>query len=648
MEHTGGAAADRIRTAIVIIAIAVLAFALRAIHPPPAGTFASNDALYHVRFAENLATHFPAWPTFDPYLRPDGGRVPVAPLLGLLIAGLSLPAGQLEAIATWLPPILGALAVVPMFFLARRESGWIAALLLAILPGEFLARSRAGNTDHHVLEVLLLLATLCMLRRAIENERRGSAIGAGVFLALYCFAWSSAAMGVTILIAVSFLAPRASKQLAWMFGSASVIVAPLVMLLPRGRLTILLLLLGTAVTSISALRGRRLAVLALLLATGLGIALAPHTTIVFRNYAALLLPDAMSRTVVEGRSLLHADGVTLVWQQFALAGVAALIGLVLLARERRPGDIILFSTSIAFLAAAIAQRRFLYYAAAFVAFLAALALARLAPRQRIASLALIVASIAFAPAWGADPPRDMTPAMREAMTFLRDRTPQPFADPSVYFQRFTTTAPRAAYSVLAWWDHGYAVVRTARRVPAANPTQAGARATAAFLLAQDESAAAPIAERLRARYVVVDSSLMILRPHGSEASIGGTLAQVAVWNGEQPSRYFEQVLYGDRLVWLFYPEYFRSMAARLYLFGGGAARPDFVVVTFREEGDRKRIVALQRFARYRDAMNAVLLDPARHKRLVSIDPRQSCVPVEPLVRYAEVFHNGEVRVFERR
>ena len=75
----------------------------------------------------------------------------------------------------------------------------------------------------------------------------------------------------------------------------------------------------------------------------------------------------------------------------------------------------------------------------------------------------------------------------EAMQWLRTKTPEPFASPDYYYARYGKTNPPAAFSVMNWWDQGYWIVQTGRRVPVSNPTQSGATKAAAFLTATDEA-----------------------------------------------------------------------------------------------------------------------------------------------------------------
>lgn len=675
----------------VIVAVLALAFLLRALPAHVDATFedgavvfATQDALAHARHAESIVAHFPLWSTVDPYLQPEGARVPVAPMLALLAGLLALPSGSLDAIAAWLPPVLGTAGVWMLYLLVRRwrdqTDALLAAFLLAILPGQYLQRSRIGYFDHHVLEVLLLVAVLVFLVRAQQLARRKDAVLAGACLAAYCLAWSSAALGVAILLfaaIVVFVSGARLEAFAGMFAVATMLVAPVATHLPRGPSTLLFLvgaslLTGTAVVAISRFANRTAAILVTLSVAGVGglllLALAPRAAGMLRVYAHLLLVGGLSGTITEGQSLLRGDGVLLAWQELGLLILAAPAGLWIVIREwrreRSSAHLIILVPALGFVAAALLQRRFLSYAAAFAATLAAIALSRWPRAWRLGGVVAIVLVAAASPYWRTAPSTDMTPSFREAMRFLRERTAEPFGDGAVYLTRFTNLmeAPKARSSVLSWWDDGYAIARAARRVPVAIPTQAGARPAAAFLLAQDEEGAEPIAKRLRVGHVVVDTRFLLFRPTGDASRAGGWIAQIAAWNREPASRYFEQVLYmppgeRERMVYVFHPEYYRSMAARLILFGGQAAAADYLVATFESAGRVKRIVELRRYERYRDAMNAVLRDPSRSRRLIGIDPLQSCVPVEPLQGYREVFASTErdpdaagrprVRIFER-
>ena len=63
----------------------------------------------------------------------------------------------------------------------------------------------------------------------------------------------------------------------------------------------------------------------------------------------------------------------------------------------------------------------------------------------------------------------------EAMEWLRTNTPEPFASPDYYYARYDASeSALRRFTVMNWWDQGYWIMQTARRVPISNPTQSGA------------------------------------------------------------------------------------------------------------------------------------------------------------------------------
>ncbi len=195
--------------------------------------FGENDGWYNMRLVENLVHHFPIRNSFDPYtLYPYGQYVPFAPFfdwslaLIIWIAGLGHPSAALiEKIGAYFPAVLGAITVIPVYFIGKelfnRNAGLLAAGLLAILPGEFLFRSLLGFTDHHIAEVLFSTTTMLFFIMAIKRaqnvqptlsqiKRRewGSlkkpllfAILAGFSLGFYILSWVGAAIFIFIILA---------------------------------------------------------------------------------------------------------------------------------------------------------------------------------------------------------------------------------------------------------------------------------------------------------------------------------------------------------------------------------------------------------------------------------------------------------------
>jgi len=135
--------------------------------------------------------------TIDPYL-----LYPVPMSLGIerffdyflaaliWIAGLGSPTQHtVNLIGVYLPAILGALVVIPVYFIGKtlvnRWVGVLAAGLIAFSPGEFLGRSIIGQADHHVLEVLCSTITMLFIILAVQSAKQRQML----FLEAPCWYW---------------------------------------------------------------------------------------------------------------------------------------------------------------------------------------------------------------------------------------------------------------------------------------------------------------------------------------------------------------------------------------------------------------------------------------------------------------------------
>ena len=150
-------------------------------------SISGNDPWYNLRLVENTLYNFPHRIYFDAYTHlPYGTEVPFAPLFDYLIAiviwtiGLGDPYATLgdegiRMVFAWIPPILGVIVIIPVYLIGKtlwnRNAGLIAAVLIAVLPGQFLLRSLLGFTDHHVLEVLLSTAAMLMFILVIKTAK---------------------------------------------------------------------------------------------------------------------------------------------------------------------------------------------------------------------------------------------------------------------------------------------------------------------------------------------------------------------------------------------------------------------------------------------------------------------------------------------
>jgi len=149
----------------------------------------------------------------------------------------------------------------------------------------------------------------------------------------------------------------------------------------------------------------------------------------------------------------------------------------------------------------------------------------------------------------------------------------------------------------------------------------GAREAAMFYTATDEREAVEILRRTKVRYVIVDGSL----PNDA-------------------GRFYELAWEDGRPVPLYHPDYYRTMASRLFSNEGKGQTPSnssWAVAT----NARSEIVESHRFATWEEAASFIACDPSRW-RLVGRDPMLSCVPIEPLSDFmAEFSSRSGVSVF---
>jgi asparagine N-glycosylation enzyme membrane subunit Stt3 len=193
--------------------------------------FQQNDPWYHMRIVENLVQHFPHLFSFDPYgLYPDGQYMGSAPFFDLFLGffvwlfGAGSPSkGLIETMGAYFPAILGALVTIPVYFICKtlthRIAGLLAALLIAILPGEFLFRTLLGFTDHHAAEIFFSALAMMFLVLALKSARDRDitfsslrnrdwsslkkpliySVLTGITLAFYLLSWTGGALFIFIL-----------------------------------------------------------------------------------------------------------------------------------------------------------------------------------------------------------------------------------------------------------------------------------------------------------------------------------------------------------------------------------------------------------------------------------------------------------------
>lgn len=591
--------------------------------------FLETDAWYHVRLVQNQVVNYPHRVTIDPYAAPDGQYVAVAPLLDTLIAtavvltqGRDAPTEYIERVAAMVPAVVGVFAVLAVWALATlafdRRAGLLAGLLAAVLPGHFLDRTLVGFVDHHALEVLLSVATLAAMVHSTLRHGLLSAAGAGVLLGLYLLSWASGAYFVAILTMwILLTAVVARTDDAVMAGRTGAICSALALAIvvvfqDRGLFrydTQVAALAGFLIASLAVLLFARRLVMALVVATAAAVVVVVAASVWAPALVQQIItdlerfrPNPTRMAVLEARPLFLYSGNWL-WSQpwifFRTGFFAGAVGVLALAvslrRSRRADHLLIVCFTLANYAATVGQNRFGYYLVPSAALVCGWLAARILdwggvphadnPAPRISRsfplrreiAVVLVAGVIVAPnlvtaAQTTARGGGMPDAWFNAMQWLRQNTPEPFGSPDYFLQRYDRDRRVASYSVMNWWDQGYWVIQTARRVPVANPTQGGAPAAAAFLTATDEAEAMSILAQQRARFVLVDWELPFRE--GAGGALAGRFQNLADWAGIPTSRYyslcFSRPTDADpwQVTWLFNEAYYQTLAYRLMVAGG--------------------------------------------------------------------------------
>ena len=236
----------------------------------------------------------------------------------------------------------------------------------------------------------------------------------------------------------------------------------------------------------------------------------------------------------------------------------------------------------------------------------------------------------------------------EATDWLRNNTPEPFGKPEAYYGLYKPVIekggfeyPSSAYGILAWWDYGYWIARIGQRLPNTNPGT-GHLGSASYFTAQDWPSAARVINNLGTRYMIVDNEI---------AAYDGKFHALATLSNLTYSDFYDVFLQKQDNQYmptiLFYPEYYRSMIARLYNFDGKAVVPDAInVIACREitaqDGRRyKEITDTKTFSSYVEAQKFILDNKSRNYIIAGQDPFQSPVPLEELTGYKLVYASNQ-------
>ena len=241
-----------------------------------------------------------------------------------------------------------------------------------------------------------------------------------------------------------------------------------------------------------------------------------------------------------------------------------------------------------------------------------------------------------------------TDAWESSLLWLKDNSPEPFGDPAAYYHHYEApstgenfTYPSTAYGVTSWWDYGYWITQIAHRIPSANPAQDPAPITnvANLFLSENDTTAQNLLAEMKTSYVILDNTL----------TQGKFWAEVT-WAGQQLGKYFDvyYVVSQNQLqpVQLYYPEYYQTLAVRLYNFNGkavSAVKP--LVITYTNQVDAKGtayklITASQQFDSYQAALDYLNSQTSGNYAIVGGNPFVSPIPLDAVPGF-QLVHSSE-------
>jgi dolichyl-diphosphooligosaccharide--protein glycosyltransferase len=174
-----------------------------------------GDAFYHLRRIAYALERFPDTLRFDPYLNyPTGANAIWTPAFDLGIAAVASVFGagaaspEMERIAVWVPPLLGAAAAVALYGLTARLFGeWtgrLAGAIACVMSGHFWY-SQIGFVDHHAAVSLVSTALLgtglaCLSRPQGAGWLRAGGLGLAIAASLWIWPGTVLHIGIVELV----------------------------------------------------------------------------------------------------------------------------------------------------------------------------------------------------------------------------------------------------------------------------------------------------------------------------------------------------------------------------------------------------------------------------------------------------------------
>jgi dolichyl-diphosphooligosaccharide--protein glycosyltransferase len=168
----------------------------------------------------------------------------------------------------------------------------------------------------------------------------------------------------------------------------------------------------------------------------------------------------------------------------------------------------------------------------------------------------------------------MNPDWRETLDWMGNNTPDTGVNYTTIYNRETFRYPPEAYGVMSWWDYGHMITYIAKRIPNANPFQAGVTGptgAANFFMSISEDDGNQILDRAGTRYIVTDIEMdtgkfWAMATWYNESAGASPYQMTLLTPAQNNLNSYESVLLNTRL-------YYLTMISRLHNFDGSLKTP---------------------------------------------------------------------------
>jgi oligosaccharyl transferase (archaeosortase A-associated) len=540
--------------------------------------FMGFDGFYHMRRIIYTVAHFPNTIWYDSYIDyPHGMNITWPPLFDQLLAAVSLAFGQhsqhgIEMVSAIVPVIIGSIAIVAVYYMIMeifdRKIAVMSAFMTALAPYH-LQTSMMGETDHHSLEVLLLIFAVMFLILALSRKERRYlfAVAAGVSMAGLAYTWrsSSAYFGLILIYALVQMSLDLKNGVSSKKTVTTLIAAfgvTLAFTLPFWSTSWLSLsFFGTmAITTAiiiffafsKSLDDRKIywAVFPVFIVI-LGFAL----TVLSKTISGFWIFDKVNYLVSygvqmigmidEAEPLFTRPEIFFSKHIFSNLGwnlVLSVIGLAVLINymwqswqdiEKKESKLLFLVFVASTLILTVLQIRFLYISSITMGMLISILFFRVAefasqksarlgqlPRRSIIALLfiLLVLPTTFEARSVTDAMPQIAGDWYNSLNWLEKNS-----NTTSWYDNPNKTPE---YSVLSWWDYGNWIIYQAKRPVVSNNFQTGIADASKFYLSEDEKTATDVLDARRTKYVITDYDMLY-----------GKLPALAIWANKDPSEY---------------------------------------------------------------------------------------------------------------